>query len=261
MNGEITIMKNKVDISFLIPTNRPHDQYLNRTIDAIKNMDSLGLSFEILVSTTSTYHDYDNVKFFLDEENKGSVKPINFLAEQSNGDVICVLVDDYLPSDNLFTIKEFLNSDTFSDRKYKICSLAITTRHGQLPPELVPTGVANPITGEFLPHDRFYIVKFPVMDRNTYNLLGKKIFHPHFIHHAADNYLAIYLGFIGEPTIECSSITLNDWSGRNSETKYDLHETLVLFDLIKNLNYNYYNHNEIINSIDELEFFYLNKNK
>lgn len=254
-------MENIFDISFLIPTNRPHSLYLNKTIESIERIDKKNLTYEILVSSPFEDEDYGVVKFFIDEDNKGSIKPINYLASQSKGNIICVLVDDYTPSENLFSIVEFLNSELFENRKYKICSLSVSTPWGKIPPELVPTGVSNPITGEFLPHDRYYIVKFPVMDRNTYNLLGKKIFHPHFIHHAADNYLAIYLGFMGEPTIECSLITLNDWAGRNSETKYDMHETLVLFDLVKNLNPSYYNPDEVIDSIDEIEQFYLMKNK
>jgi len=250
-----------VDISFLIPTNRPHNLFLNRTIDEIKKMNTNGLSYEILVSSIYEDENYDNVKFYKDNVNKGSIHPINFLASQSTGKIICVLVDDYKPSKNLFSIVNFFNSNVFDGRKYKVCTLGVTNNIFKLPPELVPTGVRNPLTGELIYHNRSYILKFPVMDRNTYNLLGNKIFHPHFIHHAADNYLAIYLDFLGEPTIECSQITVNDWAGRNSETKYDLHETLVLFSLIKNLNSVYYNPNDEFNSIDDLENYYLNKYK
>lgn len=258
--------KNNIDdvhISFLIPTNRRHKCYLDLTINSIKSIASNhqipDTKYEILVSSIYECANFDNVKFFIDIENNGSIGPINFLASQSVGKILCVLVDDYIPSDNLFSIVDFFNSNLFENRRYKVCTLAVSSGGRRICAELTPPSVTHPFTGVDLKHNRNYIVKFPVMDRKTYEILGRKIFHPSFIHHCADNYLAIYLGNLGEPVIECSHIVLDDWAGRNSETKYDVHETLVLFDLVKNLNEKYYDESLVFDNIDQLERYFLNK--
>lgn len=254
-------MKSKTNISFLIPTNRPHEKYLDTTIFSINNIDNLDFNYEILVSSTNSGVDSKNTKYFKDSENEGSIGPINFLASQASGDYICVLVDDYLPSKNLFSVINFLQSPLYDDRKYKVTSLSVTVpsngQYYQLPAELVPPSTIHPITKAERKHNRNYIMKFPTMDRKTYELFGEKIFHPHFLHHVADNYMSIYLGYMGEPTIECRSITLLDWAGRNARTTYDAYDMAVLYNLVGGLNNHYYDKNCVFDNIEDMKKFYL----
>jgi len=254
-------MKSKKDISFLIPTNRSHEKYLDKTILTINRMDSLGFDYEILVSSTNSGIDSKNIKYFKDTDNEGSIRPINFLASQANGDYLCVLVDDYLPSKNLFSVINFLQSPLYYDRIYKVTSLSVTVKNNghyyKLPAELVPPSVIHPITKAERKHNRNYIMKFPTMDRKTYELFGEKIFHPHFLHHVADNYMSIYLGHMGEPTIECREITLWDWAGRNAKTTYDVYDMIVLYNLVGNLNNNYYDKNSVFDNLEDMKKFYL----
>ena len=255
--------KSRKDISFLIPTNRPHKLFLNRTLDAIQSYNSLGYDYEILVSTTTAAKDTKNIKYFLDKENEGSIAPINFLASQACGDYLCVLVDDYLPSSNLFSVINFLKSPIYDDRRFKITSLSVTVgppgRMYRLPSERVPPAVIHPKTGSSLKHNRNFIMKFPTMSRETYDLLGKNIFHPHFIHHVADNYLSIYIGNMGEETIENSEVSLWDWAGRNARTTYDVYDMTVLYYLVEKLSNKYYYKDIRFNSIEEMKNFYLSK--
>lgn len=257
------MVKNKKDISFLIPTNRPHENFLNRTLHAIQSYNSLGYNYEILISTTNRGQDKKNIKFFTDQENEGSIAPINFLASQACGDYLCVLVDDYLPSSNLFSVINFLKSPIYDNKRFNITSLSVAVgtpgNMGRLPPEPVPPAVTHPKTGSSLKHNRNFIMKFPTMSRDTYNLLGKNIFHPHFIHHVADNYLAIYVGHMGEKTIECSEISLWDWAGRNARTTYDEYDMTVLYYLVEQLSDKYYNEDISFESMEDMKNFYLSK--
>lgn len=230
------------DVSFLIPTNRPHHSHLNNVIESVKRLDSLNFTYEFLVCSPHYDKDTEDVFFFKDYSNRGSILPINLLAEKAKGDFLTILTDDYLPSTNFFNIYNFLLSDTFSNRKFKITSPSVSV-DGRVsaPPIRVPPSVPHPRINEEVKHNRPYIMRFPTLTKETYKLLGSKIFHPHFIHHAADNYLSLYLNHMGEDPIEFSDVFLFDWKGRNSKTDFDVHETVVLFHLMKNINDKYFN--------------------
>jgi hypothetical protein len=147
----------------------------------------------------------------------------------------------FLVNENLQDFNDWPKSQVlfnkFIDRKYKVTSLSLTLPSGiQKAAELTPPSVINPRTNEEEFHTtRQHILKFPVMDRKSYEYLERHIFHPHFLHHCADNYLSIYLGYVGEPTIEFRNAWMHDWATDNSDPKYDVHDTLVMHNICKYL--------------------------
>ena len=184
-----------MDISFLIPTIRPHDKFLNVVLSNIRSIPTK-YSYEICVYGPEKPKD-DKVVWFEEKERTGQLYGFNHMAKNCSGEYLAVLVDDHIMLNSIDLSIDFLNSDFFKNRKYKITSL----NPGDT--------VCNPIRGQIMGDvpidfdiDRFPICRFPVIDRQTFHLLGDVIFNDMLKSHAGDNFLGGFLFKKGEVCID-----------------------------------------------------------
>ncbi len=184
-----------MDISFLIPTIRPHEQFLNIVLSNIRSIPTK-YSYEICVYGPEKPKD-ENVVWFEEKERTGQLYGFNLMAKHCNGEYLVVMVDDHVLQSPIDESIDFLKSDFFKNRKYKITSL----NPGDI--------VCNPVRGQIMgdqPIDfdipRFPICRFPIMDKNTFHLLGDIIFNPCLRSHAGDNFLGGYMFKKGEICVD-----------------------------------------------------------
>ena len=169
-------------VSFLIPSLNPQS-YAQRAIDSIHEAHK-DINYEILVYSTHEYKG-PRIKWIKEDpkESKlsGCVFGFNTLYKHSDGDYVSVFVDDYIFLKGIQHTIDFIESDTFIDRRFKIATLEC----------------GGPKCYTRLGH---ILIGFPVYRRDTVeNLLGGYLFHPRFNHHYSDHWLSWYLGEMGEP--------------------------------------------------------------
>jgi len=107
------------------------------------------------------------------------------------------LTDDHILVNSFDLVYDFLKSDIYKNRKYKITSLNCG--------DFVPNPIKGDIMGDrkidFEFNQRFPLVRFPVFDKNTLELLGGYILHPSLFYHAGDCFLGPWVGLRGEPCL------------------------------------------------------------
>lgn len=190
-----------MDISYLLPTlGRPG---LNQVIDSIYEQ-SKGYEFEILLMSPDSYNDsrilcLNEVVNFRDEKCNGQVPCYNVLAREARGKYLVHTMDDHIFTNPIKHSIDLLESDTFKNRKFKICTMK-SGNPCPLPPYGTRLGscLKNPI--DFGNH---LLMRFPVVAKETVmNYLNGYLYHPEFFSHAVDNYLGFYVAFNGEPALE-----------------------------------------------------------
>lgn len=177
-----------VDISFLLPTARPHKLYAIHVINSIINMNWKDLTYEIVYISKEDPLDPRIVFVKEPSEVKGCVEAYNIGFDNSVGDYIILCSDDHVFDPNTPKIISILETYT-RDRKYKIICLP-TNNHGPCAlPEYTESNA--------------HIARYPVFKRSTIiSYLNGKVYHPSFIHHYPDNWLGYWLDAEGEPVIE-----------------------------------------------------------
>lgn len=146
-----------------------------------------------------------NVRHLRETEQAGPIKAFNEMHKVAHGDISVCLIDDHAPDDpsNFFSFVEFLNSDMFSNRKFKITSF-YTGHIPQRVPILGDTWCGG--IAETRNNREHTTMRFPIVKRETVKkYLNGYIFHPGFIYHAADLWLGFYIGEETERGIECQS--------------------------------------------------------
>jgi glycosyltransferase involved in cell wall biosynthesis len=195
-----------MDISFILPTNRSHE-YAKKVVDTINSIPT-SYKYEILLYSPEEMKG-DNIRWIEEHECKGPIAAFNDAIQYSKGQYLVCMIDDHVPDEpnNFFSFIDFLNSDKFVDRKYKITSFNTNIHH--------PNSSARvPVLGdtwcgyvlEEHNNETYTTMRFPIVDIETIkNHLDGHIFHPGFIYHAADLWLGYYLGVNGETGIECDA--------------------------------------------------------
>ena len=194
--------ENKVDISFLMSSIKRYEDFGTNFVSSIYELAKESkYTFEIIVSHPNKIDD-DRVIWLEEKENLGQEVAFNNCARISKGDYLAVCVDDHFAGGDVFGVIDFLKSDLFKDRKFKITTLA-----GGLTDEITfveegPTH-RNLLQAEnVFSMPRFHVTPFPIVERSTYeNLLGEHIMHPK-LWSMADWYLGAFLYYNGEQAIQ-----------------------------------------------------------
>jgi glycosyltransferase involved in cell wall biosynthesis len=233
-------MKNegRVDISFLMSSIKRYEDFGINFVSSIYELAKESkYTFEIIISHPNKIDD-DRVVWLEEKENFGQEVAFNNCAKISKGDYLFICVDDHIATGDIFGVIDFLNSDLFKDRKYKITTLAggmtddITfVEHSPSHPHLLDEeNIFN------MP--RFHVTPFPVVERSTYeNLLGGHIMHPK-LWSMADWYLGAFLYYNGEQAIQYNGAKYhrlpNDPMTAQSELKDFSITYNSIYKLIKN---------------------------
>lgn len=216
-------------ISFLLPTNRPLNQFAYRVIDNINSLNFYGHNHEIILISTEKPIQRPNTIFIEDTTMDGCISALNNGFKHTKGDYIYLCSDDHFFDIDCILLTDFIE-EKLKDKKYKIACLP-TNFHGpcKLPEYTNCDGI---------------IARFPVFRRDTImTYMNGYICHPKFKHHYVDNWLGYWMYQEGEPTIECESYNMRTFYSA-CVTKYDTEDEKVFLDLIqkyKEGNRRYYN--------------------
>ena len=121
-------MKNKKDISFLLPTNRNHEHFSKKVINNINSLNFFGKTHEIIVISSEEIEGENVIYLKEGEDNEGCVGAYNNGYNASTGDYIFLCSDDHFFDVNCSLIINVLQSRLFENRKYKIICLP-TNKH------------------------------------------------------------------------------------------------------------------------------------
>jgi hypothetical protein len=237
-----------MDISFLIPTIRPHDKFLSVVLNNIRSIPTK-YTYEICVYGPEKPADKD-VVFFEEKERTGQLYGFNHMAKNCNGDYVIIMVDDHHFVNSFDLCIDFLKSDFFKNRKYKITSL----NPGDI--------VCNPVKGQIMgdkPIDfdipRFSICRFPVLAKSTMNdLLDGVVFPSVLKGSAGDNFLGGFLHKKGETCIDGPTHIRSFQSSKNAP--WEIRDCILvremwrkLFEKNLDLSYNTYLNESEVNQI------------
>ncbi len=194
--------ENKVDISFLMSSIKRYEDFGTNFVSSIYELAKESkYTFEIIVSHPNKIDD-DRVVWLEEKENLGQEVAFNNCARISKGDYLAVCVDDHFAGGDVFGVIDFLKSDLFKDRKYKVTTLA-----GGLSDEITfvepkPTHINLLDRENVFGMPRFHVMPFPIVERETYkDLLGDYVMHPK-LWSMADWYLGAFLYYNDEPGIQ-----------------------------------------------------------
>ena len=206
-----------VDISFISITNQEYKPWASRVFqsvrDALKSY-PIKYSYEfILCSPEEPQVPEKDVIWVKDEINKpgNAVYALNKAFHFSSGKYIFTLNDDHtMPDYKPLKAVEFLRSDLFKDRRFKVTSIgaswncniygSTTIPNLHFPPPL-PLQLSIELQKQkyLVRPNRYLILGYPVFDRKTVvNELKGFLFNPSFKSHYADNFLPFFLGESGE---------------------------------------------------------------
>ena len=228
-------------VSVLIPSNS--EDLLSRTIDHILSSNVSEKDYEVIVCTKLPVAiSHKKVKIISDPpDNVGSVRPLNECFKHSQGDYFVSIPDDLLLHPNCFNIEEFINSEIFATRKYKVCSTGYENHNECGVPRLpdpIPEGwpTSHPDWNDSGARDSSVgILCYPAGKRETVdNLLGGVIFNESFKHVAADNFLSYYLASKGESPVFMPDTLADDALDKRDEESIHLreHDSQMYFEMI-----------------------------
>lgn len=225
-------------LSILIPSVR---ETIYRCVDHILRVStSINTDFEIVICSKQKLN-FSTPKVRVvaeDIDNIGSIKPINKCFSESQGEYFLVTCDDIIMHGNAMAIPEFVESQAFDGRKYKICSIGYSSYHNHYVP-YEPVGQTDE-------NMRIPILSFPAGSRNTVDtLLDGVIFNESYKHIAADNWLSWYLNSNGEPPAFMSNTPMGYGFDTRAEASLcvrqedlDLLRKMILLSQTRNMNYN-----------------------
>ena len=136
------------------------------------------------------------------------------------------LTDDHLIMDSIKLCIDNIEN-TFKDREYKIAGLKPPGAICYMPQrgQRMGTGLIE----EDLPI--IPILRFPVVRKDTVELLGGCVFHPDLFYHAGDIWLGYYLYMKGEPSVEGPTRISQIRQLKNAE--FEVSDCDIVYDLIK----------------------------
>jgi len=226
-------------LSILIPSSR---ETVYRCVQHILQVsESVNTDLEIIIcSKERLKFSSSKVKVVREDiDNIGSIKPINQCFSESQGEHFLVTCDDLLISPRAMLVPEFVESDFFNGRKFKICSIGYQVIHHCYVPYETLEETDEKIT---IP-----ILSFPAGSRNVVDtLLDGVIFNESYKHIAADNWLSWYLNSNGESPVFMPNTPMDYSFDTRAEKSLsvrerDLHSLKEMISLsqTKDINYNY----------------------
>lgn len=231
-------------LSFIIVTNQDYSSNAKVVVDSILRFSSY--QNEILVCSPSKIED-SRVKWIEDKTdgNGWTVTLYNKAYLESTGDFIFILNDDcYFPCDKPLRAIDYLKSEKFANRKYKVTSIGagpgLTPDNGTcVPSKLFPppyelTDSLNSDRFTKRPY-KYLIMGFPVFERDTVEkYFGGFLLNPSFRHHYADNWLPFFIGETdGEPLIlDDTSLERIPNTHHKTNTTHDLYDYTIFTKLV-----------------------------
>jgi hypothetical protein len=235
------------DISFLIITNREYELWSGRTVECIhKSIKDYPIkyTYEILICSPEEISD-KNVLWVKDEfDGLGhGVAANNKMFQYSQGKYIITINDDHMfpdpsleptiyPDQKPLKAIEFLQSDVFQNRRFKVTSIGAGWNVSVYGSTCIPSLAwppPYPLSEELkdpkytqVPH-RHLILGYPVYERATViKELRGFLFNPSFKHRYADNWLSFFIGENDETIQVCVGSSLqgfgpNQVSGETTE--------------------------------------------
>lgn len=221
-----------VDISFLLPTLRKWPQYGQRVVDSIyQAARHTSYNYEILVSSPFEVKG-ERITWYGEKQQLGALSAFNHLAHQAIGRYIMMCVDDHICDDNLFSVVGYLDGPEFSNRRYKLVTIA---SGGRCPIPNHPPFNTDTDKNQLL--YSWTTARFPVLSTKTWREdFGGYVFQPRFWNSHADIYLGYYLGINGEPIIEYEGTRLREFDHvHNASRESDLHDEKVCVELMNSV--------------------------
>ena len=211
------------DISFILPTNRPFNEYGQHIVNDVHNiMEGEDYDYEVIVYSPEEPCKHPNIKWVEEKPDiNSSALGFNVGYKESCGKYVYTLTDYISISKSALKAIEFLESGVFKDRRFKVTSLIMepinyATTHmpvigsrccpawantkihvnqpvGPAVPTDLPWELCNP---KYLkPENKHSIMTHPVLDMDTVdNLMCGHILNPKFKHHYADNWIGFFIG-------------------------------------------------------------------
>lgn len=211
-------MKNKIAV--MIPTVKPYDVSCGLAVDSIISSINRNpiADFDIFISGPQNPND-DRVKFIKEEKQEGENITNNYLAGQviDNYDYIFITSDDYVveKNNNLLDAIGFLESESFSNRKMKICSISTSTDSPCITGPFLSFPEGSSYGRDYRPNNAFIIpplpiCRFPFAKTSTVKkYLNSKIY-PNAIYSGyGDICLSYFLHANKEPCLEFSGVKLS----------------------------------------------------
>jgi len=213
-----------LDITFLLPSIKDYNGFGRRVVDSIYDK-STDKTFEVIVCHPD-FVDDNRVKYVQDNKLIGTAYSLNHCAKMGKGQVSIVVVDDQILTKNPFGAYDFLQSDHFKDRKFKI-----TTFPGGFSNSISWNGVIGDSNSKlclmlkkldsFVEVPRFPVMCFPIISEETLNKhLNGCIFNP-ILKYLGDVWLGVFLNFNGEPGIQYNDCWLQSMGGKEAGMAFD----------------------------------------
>lgn len=209
-------------ISFLMPTNKPFNEFGNKILGSLEAADKLGYDYEVLIFSRQPIS-HPVCRWFDESQypSEGAVFGYNYLYQHCDGDYIMIGVDDQQFHPSIFEIFKKLESD-FANKKFQILSAPCRDKcHLNDDPNI-----------GFLP--RWVMPRFPAFSRQTIDKeLNGCLFNPRFKHHYADSWLGYFMGANGqmaEECVECGGVMPFGYNGSFPHDNYDKSVFLEMVD-------------------------------
>ena len=211
-------MKNKIAV--MIPTVKPYDVSCRLAVDSIISSINRNpiADFDIFISGPRDPND-DRVKFIKEEKQEGENITNNYLARQviDNYDYILITSDDYVveKNNNLLDAIGFLESESFSNRKMKICSISTSTDSPCITGPFLSFPEGSPYGRDYRPNNAFIIpplpiCRFPFAKTSTVKkYLNSKIYPNSIYSGYGDICLSYFLHANKEPCLEFEGVKLS----------------------------------------------------
>lgn len=207
-------------IAIIIPTIKQYEISCKLAVDSIINSINRNriLDYEIFISGPEKPND-SRVTFIKEEKQTGENITINNVAKQVSSfyDYTFLTADDHIITDdsNLLDSCNFLQSETYTNRRIKICTLATSTDSPCYAGSCLPFPDGSPYGKVFRPNDffeipQFMICRFPVFTKDTFKYqMNERIFPENINSGYGDNCLGYFLYANNEPCIEYSNVKLS----------------------------------------------------
>lgn len=235
-------------ISYLLATNRS----LNLSSETIQSILTLPEhDFELVICApesvlNSANISHPNIKFSEDDKCTGSAYGFNKAYWDSTGEYLSTISDDVVFPSNFLDILDFIETDFFKNKKFKISNTMWDGGPGYSPsghPDL-----EDSLPGNTWPIDKYHpvdikhcpysVIPGPFLSRDTVeNQLDNHIFHPDFAHHYIDHWLGFFVSKneTFEPTKwRCPSLRYRMASNPAMSSSQDNYDLSVLKRLTDN---------------------------
>ncbi len=215
------------ELSWLLPTkieSRPFEQFAQHAVRSINNaMEGHDIKYEIVVASkteppkTGDYFTWAKE----DDGNDGAVHGFNCAYWRSTGKYFIVVIDDWVYNDSFLKVIDFLQSDTFKHRRFKLTTLNAPNNFDYSVSSM-PEPARPPRAKELWPVWGFVAGERRTVVKELHNYLAN----PRFRHRYWDNYLPFYIGHQGEFPLLCegthASQLNNDYNSYHHNDDYDL---------------------------------------